>query len=180
MVSRMTQLTQWPLRNASSLNPASTIAFVIALAAKTRMGGDAKGGVPVPPLEPERPTAVGRSILKALLGWGHERTRIRPGFGWRVLAEGSLLAVGIEIILKSCFLGIRLRQGFLSCRSWGNSAQFLSWSMPKLGMHTSLAPIPFETWYILDMPSSSDKNHHVLINRIDGFVTMNWPTGVSI
>ena len=70
--------------------------------------------------------------------------------------------------------------GFLSCRSWGNNAQFLSWSMPKLVMHTSLAPISFETWYILDMPSASDKNHHVLINRIDGFVTMNWPTVVSI
>jgi len=83
-MTQLTQRTQRPLRNASSLNPASTIAFVIALAAKTRMGGDAKGGVPVPPLEPERPTAVGWSILKAIHGWWHERTRIRPGFGWRV------------------------------------------------------------------------------------------------
>lgn len=38
-MTQLTQRTQRPLRNASSLNPASTIAFVIALAAKTRMGG---------------------------------------------------------------------------------------------------------------------------------------------
>ena len=43
------------------------------------------------------------------LGWGHERTRIRPGFGWRVFL--IFVSSWHWNILKSCFLGIRLRLG---------------------------------------------------------------------
>ena len=70
-MTQLTQRTQRPLRNASSLNPASTIAFVIAPAAKTRMGGcEGRSASATKPGEGHSP-----------LGWGHERTRIRPGFG---------------------------------------------------------------------------------------------------
>ena len=98
-MTQLTQRTQRPLRNASSLNPASTIAFVIALAAKTRMGGcEGRSASATKPGEGHSP-----------LGWGHERTRIRPGFGWRVFL--IFVSSWHWNILKSCFLGIRLRLG---------------------------------------------------------------------